>query len=119
MISNELSKMRQEISNLKEMVSNLADNDTKKQKNTFAEVVSRPAVIITPRNYQNSTKTKEDIKEKIQPAKLKVGVSAVNNLKNGGIAVQCPRREDADRLKIEVEEELGDNYEIRFKNVKS
>lgn len=83
---------------------------------TYAEKLkmgkSEPVVVIKPKNGdQRSSKTKEEIKEKLNPVQL--SVKSMRNVTKGGILLECKNNEAVEKVKEEVREVLGENYEVK------
>lgn len=114
LLGKELTIMRNEMKEMKDMIKNLAKNEQDvKYEKTYATVVTQPAILIKPKISQESAKTTEDIKKKIDPSKLKVGVTKINKIRDGGVAVQCNSKEDVEKFKTIAEKELGNSYDIK------
>ena len=82
----------------------------------YAEALSRKKeniLVIKPINKQESIETKKNIKEKINIADIKVAISNIKEVSNGGILLQCTHEDDLTKLKEETVKKLGKNYDIR------
>lgn len=71
-----------------------------------------PSIIIKPKQHQNFKKTETDIKKNIKPTDLKISIKNTRGLKNGGMIIKCPNKNDIDILKKEAEHKLKE-YEIQ------
>ncbi|KAK9720559.1 hypothetical protein QE152_g21975 [Popillia japonica] len=92
--------------------SRLYSNVTKKN----SEVL-----VVKPKHDKQSEITKKDVKTKINPGKLAVGVETVTNISSGGIGINCSNNESKEKIKDTVRKELGNKYEIiepKLKNPK-
>jgi hypothetical protein len=114
----------------KKIVKESADKIIEKSsnlQNSYAEVLKNniigdkkstqkklePVVIIKPKDKkQNSEKTKEDIKQKINPRD--VPVNGLVNTKDGGILIRCKNHDASKIVKNIVDNELSDNYTINL-----
>ncbi|KAJ8948243.1 hypothetical protein NQ318_013231 [Aromia moschata] len=112
-IQSELENFKKEIKNevntLVEGVKNR--NYDESQAKSYANA-TKEAVVIKPKIKQGSTKTKESIKESINPVELKVGISEIRNIQEGGIIIKCDTKEEAEKIKSAANEKLSENYNI-------
>ncbi|KAK9675181.1 hypothetical protein QE152_g40581 [Popillia japonica] len=82
---------------------------------TFSDVTKRKqeVIILKPVNEnQRSERTQQEIKMKIDPSKLAIGIEKINNIGKGGVAISCVNNNSKEKLKTTVEKELGGNYEV-------
>lgn len=122
---NELTNLRKEVEILKTEISTKPDNEVCFNK-TFSQVVlnsgkaytknsvQSPSLVIKPKLKQNSEKTRKDLKSKIQPSQLGIGIKNVRETKQGGIVVKCLTKSDVEKLKDSSEKHLGNNYIIEI-----
>lgn len=87
-------------------------NYPKKITNNF------PMVIIKPKKNQDSTVTKKEVLQKINPAELNIGVNNIKLAKSGNITIKCSSREDADKLKNMAVTKLKNTYEVEETKLK-
>lgn len=113
-----------QISSLEEKVSTLeAGNSSQipKSQNTYANAVKRsnvkPAVIIKPKNKQQSAQTLADISNKVD--KSAVNVCGTRNARDGGVVLRCESSKETMKVKQLVADNLGDNYEVILPKIKS
>lgn len=93
-------------------------------KGTFADILRNtqnygiqansqsPTLIIKPKQKQNSERTKKDLKEKILPERLNIGIKNIRETKQGSIVIKCTNQNDIDKLKEAAEGDLSENYSI-------
>lgn len=86
---------------------------TKQDKKNSEINVNIPSLIIKPKKQQNTAKTKTDMREKINPAELKVAIRGTRDTINGNVIVKCQNRSDLETLKREAESKLQD-YEVHL-----
>ncbi|KAJ8969745.1 hypothetical protein NQ317_009579 [Molorchus minor] len=67
---------------------------------------------IKPKKDQASQKTTEDVKQKVNPVRLAVGIESVQNLRNGSIIISCNDKNSKEKIKNQVENELGEEYQV-------
>ncbi|XP_055306893.1 uncharacterized protein LOC129571155 [Sitodiplosis mosellana] len=101
--------------------NNNATSDTSRQTaNSYASVAKKgnvkPAVVIRPKNRQDSKKTFEDITKNVE--RDAVNVCGTRNVKDGGIVLRCVNATETMKVKQIVSEKLGDDYEVVLPKVK-
>ncbi|XP_077287241.1 uncharacterized protein LOC143912008 [Arctopsyche grandis] len=75
--------------------------------------------IIVPKKIQDTDKTKNECKNLIKPKELKIGIQGVKKIGKGGIAVTCNSAQDSIKLIKEVENKLGENYNVKRGELKN
>lgn len=90
------------------------------QTHTYANAVKRsnvkPAVVIKPKNKQQSKKTLEDISTKVNVSAL--DVCGTRKMRDGGVVLRCNNTTDTMKIKQMVNEKLGDSYEVVLPKIK-
>ena len=81
-----IEKSLQEIKN-GNVSDTLGASETKNR--SFAAVIKEPAIIIKPVTEQKSAETIKEIKNKIDPSKISVGIDRIKEIKNGGVVINC------------------------------
>lgn len=73
------------------------------------------AALIYPNIETESINTKTDVKNKIDPTNLGLGIKRVRNINKGGILLEVANQADFDKLQVEINknEKLKENYTIR------
>lgn len=56
--------------------------------------------------------TKSLIEQNINPGKIKVGVSNIKYIKDGGVAISCEKKEDLISVSENIQKQLGAEYEV-------
>ncbi|KAK9720858.1 hypothetical protein QE152_g21820 [Popillia japonica] len=104
----------QDIRLIKEKMAITEHNMSKQvtHKKTYANVTGE-IVVIKPKNSQGNDKTKSDIKNKLNPSNLEVGIKEIKNVKDGGILIKCSNKTEVDKLKTEAQKKLNKNYVIK------
>lgn len=74
---------------------------------------SKDIVMVKPVEEQTSKITREEIKNKIDPGELVVGVENIKNIRNGGIIISCNNATSKEKIQQKVQEELGERYVIQ------
>lgn len=68
-------------------------------------------IILKPKGEQDCSKTTDEIKRKVDPVKLAVGIENVKNLRNGSIMISCNDKTSKEKL-TNVVNELGENCQV-------
>lgn len=120
-----LSKQEEEIKSLIKCVKIISASASEKssenekarvqKKKTYAEIAVKnvPPLIIEPKSKQNSGKTKNEIKEIINPSDLAVQINSVSNRVNGSIVIKCNNEESMKKMENEVKERCGEHYNVK------
>lgn len=112
-----LQKLIQEINSVK------GKECTEDETNTFADRLKtkNETLVIKPKEKQQSNKTKDDLKQNIDPKSLAVGVENLIEGKEGTVYINCDSRNSKEKIRNKVENELGNQYKVmdgRQKNPK-
>lgn len=87
---------------------------------TYADVIKKNSepLIIKPKNTnQNSSTTKNVLTQKLSPSDLKISLSEITQGSQGRIMIHCQDKHSLEKLKTNVEKELGAEYEIKVGNL--
>lgn len=91
-----------------------------KDKQTFSEVVKRggseSVLLVKPMGEQDSRMTKKDIRQKIDPTH--VDVSKFKQVRNGGVVIGCTDKQHVDKLRKQLENQLGGKYTVETTSLK-
>ena len=60
-----------------------------------------------PREKQQSTKTKSDLKGKIDPKSMAIAVEHIKDGKEGAIIINCGNTNSKEKIRETVQQELG------------
>lgn len=77
----------------------------------------KPAVVIKPKAKQSSSKTFNEITEKI--GKRDLNVCGTRNARDGGVVLRCENAAETLKAKQIVDEKLGSSYDVILPKVKS
>lgn len=82
----------------------------------YSEVVkNNEAVIIVEANKnENNTNIKEELKKKIDPSSLEVGVTMGKTTRNGGLVIRCENNAACEKVKNKIQEEMGQNFNVKM-----
>lgn len=69
---------------------------------------------LKPKTKQESEKTKSEIKEKIKPSTLSVGVSGIVNRQGGAVAIRCQNNDARSKLANEMKDKMSEKYEVHL-----
>lgn len=115
--SEELTTVLEEV---KVALKNSDGLKTSKKGLTFADKVkymnNEPMVIVTPKNVQDNKKTKEDLKNVIDPANIQM--NHARDLSKGGLAISCSSSGASIELQKLAMEKMGVNYEVKLTELK-
>lgn len=125
LIQEEINKMHKiieeqntKITKQNELIADLLD-DIKNQKEckvneTYANITKRntEVLIVKPREKQESNKTKNDLKEAIDPKTLAIAVENIKEGKEGAVIINCNNSSTKDKIKEKVENEMGNHYNV-------
>lgn len=124
-ILNAISTLNDTVERLKADILKLTENKTcncdeskvSENKPKYSDILknkTNPAVIIQPRNQsQEYSQTRSELLKKINPVSSNIQLSKVVNVKNGGVLVSCSNKNENEKFKKMVEENLSDSYVIR------
>lgn len=74
---------------------------------------SGPVVLITPNDAsQNSEKTKEVLKEKVNPTENKI--NGIRRAAKGAIIIECMDKNTSENIKASVTQNLGSEYKVEL-----
>lgn len=82
-------------------------NEKPIEKKSFSQ-----GLIIKPKNLQSSDDTLSAVKNCINPGKLKIPISNIKNIKNGGIIIKTSNNSFNKKLEEETKKVIGDTYKI-------
>lgn len=75
---------------------------------------SLPTIVIKPKVTQRTQKSKKEIQDSIDPAKLNLGIKNLRETKQGNIVITCDSEQDIKLIKEEAERKLKENYKIEL-----
>lgn len=74
---------------------------------------------LTVKIDQQSDVTRKEVKEKIKPSDISVGVASIKIIKNGAIVVNCHNQDDVKNLENAVTGKLGDKYQVKITTLRN
>lgn len=102
--------------NRKELTENIRKMVIGKQKTSHSyadsvkQAVTDNAVLVKPKQAQESAKTKDAVKTNIMPNNIEI--SGVHNVSNGGVIIRCATKESMNDFKQAALDKLSNDYEI-------
>lgn len=81
-----------------------------------AKLKAAPPIIIQPKKKQEVKKTKEDLRDKVDPTNLKF--TALKTNKNGAISIESENIDESKKIKSAIEEKLGKEYDVKAPELK-
>lgn len=113
----ENNSLKQEIASLRESRGNMPVSllPTKPQM-AYSTVVKKDNKILVVKqkgdSEKNITKIKEDLRNKVSPVEMGVGLQMGRSTKNGGLIISCGDEKNIENVQSEIQSKLGDNYEV-------
>ncbi|KAL3279224.1 hypothetical protein HHI36_016737 [Cryptolaemus montrouzieri] len=89
--------VRASLQELKQIVTEgKIEPESAPQKSSYSKVVGnfKNVIVVKPNTTQNSADTREDIKKSIKPVELKIGISNIKTINNGGLEIVCKKNRD-------------------------
>lgn len=114
-LENEIEKLKEEVEDMQSRNQNIKGELESRLK--YSEVIGRKnddILVVKPKKVQESFVTKTVIQEKVDPEKIKVGVSRMKYIKDGGVAISCERKEDLINVSNSIQKQLGEDYEVKI-----
>lgn len=75
---------------------------------------NRQKIIIKPIVAQENMDTRKELREKIDPAGMSVGILSMKDIKNGGILLVCHDEKDTTRVEEIMRKSLGNRYTVEI-----
>lgn len=114
-MNSKINFLIEENTTLKKLIlksENTNSDNTPKVPSYAAAAKQNKVLIVKPKTAQKDTKVKEDLKNKISPSKMGVGVSMGRLTKNGGLILNCTAEDEVVKIQNEIQTQLGDTYEV-------
>lgn len=119
-IREEVAGIKQEMEDIKRMIQGGQAGPSNEVRKTYSSVVKEKekekVIIIKPKIQQESEKTKEMIKQKVDIKTMAVGVSRMKKCSNGTVILGCETGEEIRKLKDTVQEKMGENFKVTESN---
>lgn len=117
----EVLSLRDEMADLRVMVAqNGREADNKQGLRSYADTfrtgekpalaASAPTLVIKPLKGQKVDRARREVRDKVIPASLKIGIKGYKETKQGDIVVKCQTRQEVEVLKTAVERSLAGEY---------
>lgn len=110
-VFKEIETINVSIQNNHSMKPDEVQNDKDTSDKTVNVNKNEPVVIVKPKRKQKSDETKAAMTTKF-PNPQTVNIRGVNNLPNGGIAINCKSAAESRKLQEEASKQLGDDYTV-------
>jgi len=109
--------VRREVQTIRNVAATLTISDGT-NKSTYSQAVKKQSgsvLIVKPKGEEdnNSEDTKREIKNKIDVAKLGIGITEMRKVTRGAVVVRCENVKQASKLKEEVAKDLGEKYIVQ------
>lgn len=86
------------------------NEDPGKKKRSYATALSEGTVVVKPSSACDNKITKEKIDQHMDPARLGIGIRGIRDAKDGAVVIKCRDKRDADKLKRNLELNMGEGY---------
>lgn len=111
---------------IKKLAAAISGSTSTANKVTFSEIVKTPhrvvpsikkqvPLIVRPKVKQSREQTREDLNKNIDPTNF--NFSSVQFRHNGDIFISAECEDDRDKIRLEMEKQIGTNYEIKAPDV--
>lgn len=87
-------------------------NTSDKQERNYAKVLKEGVVIVKPTKECDSKETKKHLQQNLNRISLSAGITGIREAKRGAVIVTCRDNKDAAKLKSNMENSLGQQYNI-------
>lgn len=74
--------------------------------------INIPNLIVKPKNGQSTKEIQTNIKDKLSPSDLNIGINNIRATKNGSVVIKCPSKRDIDELKQAAETIFKNDYDL-------
>lgn len=112
-----INELEREIKTTKE------NNNQDIAKETYSSKVKKnneAVVIIKPINTeQNSIITKEEVKKNLNPVAMKIGITSVRNISEGGVVIGCGSKTERDQVQVELNKKISQEYRVELPKKKN
>lgn len=71
-------------------------------------------IVVKPREKQDASKVKNDLKTRIDPAGLQVGVNIEKSVREGGVVLKCQNEQALNTIKEDIVNKMGNDYEVKL-----
>lgn len=116
----QMNSLKKEVKDLKNKNQHVETEREDRLK--YSEVIGKKCnevLIVKPKDkVQVSSVTKAVIQENVELEKIKVGVSNMKYVKDGGVAISCERKEDLMNVSNNIQKKLGKDYEVNIPDKK-
>jgi len=88
----------------------------KKSYSEAVETKKESVIIVKPKEKSDacsSDQTKRDIKNSIDVAKLRVGITTMKKVTKGAVVIRCENKDQAEILRDKVANDMSDKYIIQ------
>lgn len=93
----------------KSSLDEMKSNNNQENKN-YARALKEGVVLVKPTKACESKETKLKIKENVNMADLGVGITDMRDAREGAVVIKCKDVSDANKLKLNLQQQLGENY---------
>lgn len=84
--------------------------DSQKPRKNYADALKEAVLIVKPTTKCESKQTKKDLQDCLDRVSLDIGINRVSEAKNGAVIVKCRDKEDANKLKTNLEKNMSQQF---------
>lgn len=124
-LKNHLDEQSEIMNKMNKTLEYLMNSDNVNKNKSYSDILKKnnsEVIVVKPKNANQECKqTQKDVKTKIDPSKIAVGVESIKNVSKGGIVINCTNNDSKEKLKDTVKKELGNKYQViepKLKNPK-
>lgn len=100
--------LREEVASLKK-INNLAREDNK----DYASAVANKLLLIRPKEKSDDiNKTRVELKNRVNPAEIGVGLTVGDKTRSGGVVVRYRGSKNIKEIQDKIQSDMGQNYEV-------
>lgn len=120
---NETNTIKNKLDDVKNLLTKNTKDDRQVNKQvSYASVASnKKVVVIKPNDKQESNETTEFIKGKINPSQLKIGISEIKPIKEGGVIIKCNTQSEVEKIvnAANQDKDMHEKYKIECPRLKN
>lgn len=99
----------------KELISQRKEQTPNNSNFSYSEMVSKkgePLIIKPKDSKQESSTTRADLTKCLNPSNLKVGITDIRSVREGGVLIKCKTKNEREKLRKEAQVKLGSSYTV-------
>lgn len=111
------NKLEMKLDDIRNKVIEVKENQ-KESPESYANIVSKKnSILVKPKDGSQSVlTTKSVLLQNANPISEKINIDSIKNVGKGGIVINCPTKEEADKFKNIINERLAEKYDVNSVN---